>query len=110
MRHAIREALKERGFDEKGKRLVGRDLRGTLEVNTLDFIVKAGFEEVKREAGTMIEHIVKVCHRNAEMQGNINNQKRGESRMPIQPQSGRDKPLIRKTGGMPTNASSTPNL
>ena len=107
MRHAIREALKERRFDEQGMALAGKNLKGTLEVHTLDSIVKAGFEEVKGEAAMMVEHVAKVCQRNAEMQGDINNRNSGKSRMPIQPQSGKDRPLLRKTGGiLPTNALS----
>ena len=101
MRHAILEALKEKGFDEAGKKPAGENLTGILDLVTLPGIVKARFEEVKMEAGMVIEHVVSLCRRQAvAKEGTGLN--RGKWQQPGKLGIRRDKPLIRRaTGSLP---------
>ncbi len=69
LRNAIVEALEERGFDGEGKRPVGGNLTGTLQVRALQGIVQAKFEAVKKEARCLVEHVMKVCREEAESKG-----------------------------------------
>ena len=93
LRHAIREALKERGFDEDGKSLVGGDLTGTLEVDTREGIVKARFEDVKREAGLAIDYVEKLCRKSVELDGGFGETK-GRSRLRGKLENRGNKPLV----------------
>ena len=99
LKNAFREALEERGFDEDGKGLFGGALTGCLEMDTKEGIVKAKFEEVKREAGMVVEHVMKMCQRGAELnRGSDAN--RGKWRMPMPSKLlGEYEPLVRKTVG-----------
>lgn len=83
--HAVAEALRMRGFDRSGKRLVdggvttmGKvrsrgvsheqttpciqdSLVGTVDVQILNPSVEANFKEVQRQAGLVVEEILRVC-------------------------------------------------
>ena len=76
MRQAIVDALKSRGFDRKGRRLKksagpsqGIDggrvlpelLAGTLSIETLPLIRETKYEEVQRQADTVVNEVIKIC-------------------------------------------------
>lgn len=76
MRQAIVDALKSRGFDRKGKRLKtlagpgqGVDggrvlpelLTGTLSVETMPLIRETKYEEVQRQAATVVNEVIRIC-------------------------------------------------
>ena len=76
MRQAIVDALGERGFDRKGRRLKksagsgqGIDgdrvlpelLAGTLSIETLPLIRETKYEEVQRQAATVVNEVIKIC-------------------------------------------------
>lgn len=76
MRQAIVDALKSRGFDRKGKRLkkstepgkrsIGGPvlpelLAGTLSIETLSLIRETKYEEVQRQAATVVNEVIRIC-------------------------------------------------
>ena len=76
MRQAIVDALENRGFDRKGRRLKksaglgqGIDggrilpelLAGTLSIETLPLIRETKYEEVQRQAATVVNEAIKIC-------------------------------------------------
>ncbi len=102
LRNAILEALKDRGFDEEGKRLIGGNLTGTLEVLALQGIVEAKFEAVKKEAGSVVDHVVELCRRKVEVRGYPTaNNGRWRSRAELERRG--DRPSIR-SGDAPPSA------
>lgn len=106
LRNAIVEALKERGFDVDGRRLVGGNLTGTMQVQALQGIVQAKFEAVKKEAGDLVEHVVEVCRAGSEVKGSHRVDK-GRWRTQGKLENGGDnpRPLIRKTARVPLRSS-----
>ena len=86
VQQAVTEALKIRGFEKNGRRLVGPDsstnkseldsspvgltvqntpetLIGTVSVHILQDCIKASFNEVQRQAEVMADKIVDICGR-----------------------------------------------
>ena len=76
MRQAIVDALENRGFDRRGRRLKksagpgqGIDggrilpelLAGTLSIETLPLIRETKYEEVQRQAATVVNEAIKIC-------------------------------------------------
>ena len=81
LRNAFREALEEKGFGEDGQRLVGAHLSGCLQMDTKEGIVKAKFEEVKREAGMILEFVTNMSQRQVKLKGD-SGAKSGRWQMP----------------------------
>jgi hypothetical protein len=107
LRNAIVEALEERGFDGEGKRLVGGNLTGTLQVRALQGIVQAKFEAVKKEAGCLVEHVMEVCREEAESKGSYRGERgRWWSQGKLEIGGDNARPLNRKTAAVPPRSSS----
>ncbi len=74
---AVTGALRMRGFDRNGKRLLDPDagtlkgayapevLIGTVEVKLLEDSIQTSFAEVQRQAGVLVDRVLKICGRYA---------------------------------------------
>lgn len=76
MRQAIVHALNSRGFDRKGRRLkklagtgqridgsrvLPELLAGTLSIETMPLIRETKYEEVQRQAATVVNEVIRIC-------------------------------------------------
>lgn len=99
--HAVTGALRMRGFDRSGRRLVNLDantlkgsesnsspvnlrrehapdvLVGTVEVRILPNSIDTSFTEVKSQAGVMVDKILEICGRYHQFGQNDRQQKSG---------------------------------
>lgn len=107
LRNAIVVALEERGFDGEGKRLMGGNLTGTLQVRALQGIVQAKFEAVKKEAGCLVEHVMEVCREEARPKASHRGERgRWWSQGKLENGGDNARPLNRKTAAVPPRSSS----
>ncbi len=72
---AVTGALRMRGFDRNGKRLLESDagtskgdyapvaLIGTVEVKILEDSIQMSFAEVQRQAGVLVDRVLEICGR-----------------------------------------------
>jgi len=65
---AILEELKRRGFDQKGRRMANLEggpvpdvLVGTVDIEVLKKCIEAKHEEVRRQAGLVVQEILRIC-------------------------------------------------
>ena len=81
---AVTEGLRVRGFDGKGRRIEGFGdgggeevtkgqsgldvLVGTVEVEIMNQSVETAFAEVRRQAGLVVEEILRICGRQGRME------------------------------------------
>ena len=100
MREAFVEALKQRGFDKTGTRLMGHNLTGTLHMLTLPVILKANFDVLKKEAGMVIEYLAESSRRQTMPMGGTEENVMRRQR-PEKFEDRRDKPLIKGNANAP---------
>lgn len=73
LKHAVLEALRDKGYDRLGRRVgtngvvgQGNYLQGMLEINGFNNMALAEWKEVRRQIGLVLEKVVMMCSSKAE--------------------------------------------